>query len=71
MDRGGNEPELARVRKRLRDQDGNPIGTESENPIVDGRIYEIEYEELNGGKRPQRDTKCYCSGKTEQVLGIN
>ena len=43
LDRGGNEPELARVTKRMRDDEGNPIGIAHENPIVDTRMYEIEY----------------------------
>ena len=45
MDRGGNEPELAKVIKRLRDEDGNPIGVAHDNPLVDTRLYEIEYED--------------------------
>ena len=36
-------PELARVTKRLRDKDGLPIGTANDNPILDTRIYEVEY----------------------------
>ena len=44
MDRGGNTPELARVVKRLCDDDGNPIGTAHENPILDTRMYELEYD---------------------------
>ena len=43
MDCGGNIPELARVTKRLFD-DGNPIGTAHENPIIDTRVYELEYD---------------------------
>ena len=43
MDRGGNYPETAKVVKRLRDEEGNPIGREHENPIIDSRMYEIEY----------------------------
>ena len=45
LDRGGNEPELAKVTKRLRDEDGNPVGVAHDNPLVDTRMYEIEYED--------------------------
>lgn len=40
-----NEPgrEFARVTKRLRDTEGCPIGTAHSNPILDTRMYEIEY----------------------------
>ena len=34
--------------KRLRDKDGIPIGTANDNPILDSRVYEIEY--LDGHK---------------------
>ena len=40
--RGGNEPETAKVVKRLRDKEGNPIGQKHDNPIIDNRMYEIE-----------------------------
>ena len=36
-------PEFARVTKRLRDANGIPIGTANDNPILDSRIYEVEY----------------------------
>ena len=31
------------VKRRNLDDDGNPIGTESTNPLVDTRAYEIEF----------------------------
>ena len=31
------------VKQRKLDDDGNPIGTESTNPLVDTRAYEIEF----------------------------
>ena len=43
LDRGGAHPELARVTKRLKNKDGIPIGTRADNPIVDSRLYEVEY----------------------------
>jgi hypothetical protein len=46
--RPGVESEFARVTKRLRDKDGNPIGTANDNPILDTRLYEVEY--LDGHK---------------------
>ena len=44
MDCGGNTPELARVSNRLCDDDGNPIGTAHENPILNTHVYELEYD---------------------------
>ena len=41
--RYGNGPEVARVVKRLREKCGIPIGTASDNPILDSRIYEVDY----------------------------
>jgi len=41
-------PEFARVTKRLRDANGIPIGTADDNPLIDTRIYEVEY--LDGHK---------------------
>ena len=43
IDRHDDGPEFARVTKRLKDKDGLPIGTASENPILDTRIHEVEY----------------------------
>ena len=43
IDRGGEQPELARVTKRLRGVDGKPIGRASNNPLTDTRMYEVEY----------------------------
>ena len=39
----GEGPEYAKVTKRLRDANGLPIGTANDNPILDSRIYEVEY----------------------------
>jgi hypothetical protein len=36
-------PEFARVTKRLKDAEGRPIGTANDNPILDTRMYEVEY----------------------------
>ena len=48
LPRDGDGPEFARVTKRLRDANGLPIGTANDNPILDTRLYEIEY--LDGHK---------------------
>ena len=37
------EPRLARVTKRLKDANGLPIGLANKNPILDTRMYEVEY----------------------------
>ena len=39
----GEGQELACVVKRLQDKGGIPIGTANDNPILDSRIYEVEY----------------------------
>ena len=41
--RDGDGPEFARVTKRLRDANGIPIGTANDNPILDTRVYEVEF----------------------------
>ena len=43
LDRHDNGTELARVNKRLKDKDGRPIGIAADNPILDTRIYKVEY----------------------------
>ena len=35
--------EFARVTKRLKDANDLPIGTANENPILDTRVYQVEY----------------------------
>ena len=37
------EPRLARVSKRLKDANGIPIGTANDNPLLNMRMYEVEY----------------------------
>ena len=37
------EPRLARVTKRLKDVNGIPIGTADDNPLLNMRMYELEY----------------------------
>ena len=41
----GAQPAFARVTKRLRDANGLPIGTAHDNPILDSRMYEVEYQD--------------------------
>ena len=43
LPRDGDGPEYAKVTKRLRDANGIPIGTANDNPILDTRLYEVEY----------------------------
>ena len=43
LDRHDDGPEFARVTGRLRDKDGRPIGTASNNPILDTIMYKVEY----------------------------
>ena len=37
------EPWLARVTKWMKDLSGLPIGTADDNPLLDTRMYEVEY----------------------------
>ena len=48
LPRDGDGPEFARVTKRLRDANELPIGRAHDNPIMDSRVYEVEY--LDGHK---------------------
>jgi hypothetical protein len=38
-----DNPQFARVTKRLRDKNGLPIGTADSNPILDTRLYEVTF----------------------------
>ena len=48
LPRNNSEPQFTRVTKRLRDAHGVPIGTAHANPILDTRLFEVEY--LDGHK---------------------
>ncbi len=50
---GGGEVEFTRVVKRMRDKDSLPIGTANDNPILDSRVYDVEF---------CRDLQCYSQG---------
>jgi hypothetical protein len=41
--RDGDGPEFAKVTRRLRDKNGLLIGKANSNPILDTRMYEVEY----------------------------
>ena len=43
MDKSDDYSELVIVRKRVKDNNGKPIGVPDTNPILDTRMYEIEY----------------------------
>ena len=43
LPRDNNGPTFAKVTKRLRDANGTPISMANDNPILDTRIYEVEY----------------------------
>ena len=45
LPRDGAEVQFGRVVKRLRDKDGLPIGTANDNPILDTRMYEVEFQD--------------------------
>jgi len=43
LPRDGDGPTFARVKKRLRDDDGDPIGVANDNPMLDARMFEVEF----------------------------
>jgi len=43
LPRDDTGPTFAKVTKRLRDANGIPIGVANDNPILDTRVYEVEY----------------------------
>ena len=43
LPRDGEEPAFARVKKRLKDSNGNPVGKAHDNPILDTRMFEVEF----------------------------
>ena len=43
LPRDGGETTFTCVTKRLKDANGLPIGTSHKNPILDTRVYEVEY----------------------------
>jgi hypothetical protein len=43
LPRDGEGPEFARVSKRLRDDEGKPVGRASNNLVTDTRVFEVEY----------------------------
>ena len=45
LPRDGAEVQFGRVVKRMRDKDGIPIGTAHDNPILDTRMYEVEFQD--------------------------
>ena len=48
LPRDGEEPAFGRVTKRMKDDNGNPIGRADKNPIMDTRMFEVEF--LDGTK---------------------
>ena len=45
MPRYADRPEFARVTKHLKDANGFPICTENNDPILDTRMYEVDYQD--------------------------
>ena len=43
LPRDADGPSFARVKKRMKDADGNPVGTFNKNPILDTRMFEVEF----------------------------
>ena len=45
LERGGEQPKYARVKKWLKENQGRPIGIILHNTILDIRMYEVEYQD--------------------------
>ena len=45
LPRDGEEVQFARVVNHMRDKDGLPIGTANDNPILEPRMYEVEFQD--------------------------
>ncbi|KAI2499334.1 Reverse transcriptase (RNA-dependent DNA polymerase) [Fragilaria crotonensis] len=45
LPREGGEVQFGHVVKCMRDKDGLPIGTANDNPILDSRLYEVEFQD--------------------------
>eukprot|EP00978_Attheya_sp_CCMP212_P037774 scaffold181272_cov24-Attheya_sp.AAC.2 len=45
----GDTQSPATVRCRKRDHEGNPVGTSHPNPVLDTRVYEVEFEDDDEG----------------------
>jgi len=43
LPRGDDGPTFARVKKRLKDADGKPVGVAHKNPVLDTRMFEVEF----------------------------
>ena len=43
LDQGGDRPEFAIVKKRLKDANRRPINVYTDNPILDSIMYEVKY----------------------------
>ena len=43
--RYGDMPDFSKMTKRFRDKDGLPIGRAHNNPILDTRMYELDYKD--------------------------
>ena len=55
LDRWNTGPTFNQVTKRLKYAGGRPIGTANDNPILDTRMYEVEY--LDGYKKVSQLTQ--------------
>ena len=45
LHRSGKKPKHARVKKRLKENQAQPIGIASDNPILDTIMYEVKYQD--------------------------
>ena len=50
MDQSGEESQIAKVVKQMKDNEENPIGMSNKNQILDTTVYDIEFQ--NGFRHP-------------------
>ena len=62
----GDGPDVAKVKKRLRDKHGLPIDISHNNPILDTRMYEVENKY---GNRVSLDANAITENMFAQVNG--
>jgi hypothetical protein len=60
LPRDGEGPEFARVTKRLRDDDGKPVGRASNNLVTDTRVFEVEYSDGHTTTMPAKKSPNVC-----------
>ena len=56
LENGGDYPQIARAIKRTKDNDGNEIGVDHQNPIMDTIMYEVQFSDSKTQALPENLT---------------